>query len=100
MIRLDLLVLYVSDLDASREFYAALGLDLVREQHGGPVHYAAQLDIVAAQNQFVDAAKMVVIGSGAQRAVARLRAGGFTVQRTGLAMDPDGNRVQLSAAGS
>lgn len=41
---LNLLVLYVSDLERSRTFYELLGLDLRREQHGGPVHYAAELD--------------------------------------------------------
>jgi catechol 2,3-dioxygenase-like lactoylglutathione lyase family enzyme len=41
---LDYLVIYVSDLEASAQFYGALGLTLVREQHGfGPVHYSAQL---------------------------------------------------------
>lgn len=39
-----LLVVYTERLDACREFYAGLGLDLVREQHGaGPIHYAVEL---------------------------------------------------------
>ena len=42
--RLDLLVLHTHDLSASREFYEALGLAFVREQHGsGPEHLAATL---------------------------------------------------------
>jgi len=41
---LTLLVIPCSDLARASEFYAALGLDLVREQHGtGPVHYASKL---------------------------------------------------------
>lgn len=42
---LNLLVLYVSDLNESRKFYELLGLDLTLEQHGpeGPVHYSAEL---------------------------------------------------------
>ncbi|OPC80098.1 guanosine polyphosphate pyrophosphohydrolase [Embleya scabrispora] len=42
---LGLIVVYTSRLDACREFYASLGLVLVRERHGsGPEHYAATLD--------------------------------------------------------
>jgi hypothetical protein len=42
--RITLLVIYTEQLESCREFYAGLGLDLVREQHGaGPVHYAAEL---------------------------------------------------------
>ncbi|WP_420873805.1 VOC family protein [Nocardia huaxiensis] len=38
------MVLYVEDLEASRAFYRALGLDLIREQHGrSPVHYSVVL---------------------------------------------------------
>ncbi|GAA4541495.1 VOC family protein [Pseudonocardia xishanensis] len=40
-----LIVIYTERLDQCRDFYGALGLDLVREQHGsGPVHYAAELE--------------------------------------------------------
>jgi transcriptional regulator with XRE-family HTH domain len=39
--KINLLVLRVADLDASRAFYAALGLDLIPERHGkGPLHYS------------------------------------------------------------
>jgi predicted enzyme related to lactoylglutathione lyase len=41
-VALSLLVVYASDLAASKRFYEALGLRFVREQHGGPEHYAAQ----------------------------------------------------------
>ncbi|WP_406279866.1 VOC family protein [Embleya sp. NBC_00896] len=41
---LTLIVLYTHRLDACREFYASLGLTLVRERHGtGPEHHAAVL---------------------------------------------------------
>ncbi|MEU5146716.1 VOC family protein [Streptomyces yangpuensis] len=37
-----LLVIHTTRLEACRDFYAGLGLDLVPEQHGdGPDHYAA-----------------------------------------------------------
>ncbi|MEU8526029.1 VOC family protein [Streptomyces sp. NPDC048629] len=40
----DLLVIYTDRLEACREFYAGLGLDLVPERHGGgPDHYAVTL---------------------------------------------------------
>lgn len=42
---LALVVLYVADLDASHDFYAGLGMELVHEQHGaGPAHYSSTLD--------------------------------------------------------
>uniref|UniRef100_A0AAU2JLG6 VOC family protein n=1 Tax=Streptomyces sp. NBC_00049 TaxID=2903617 RepID=A0AAU2JLG6_9ACTN len=41
---IDLAVIYTTRLDACRDFYGLLGLDLVPEQHGdGPAHYAATL---------------------------------------------------------
>lgn len=41
---LTLLVVYTERLEACREFYAGVGLSLVREQHGsGPVHYSVTL---------------------------------------------------------
>lgn len=43
--RLNLVVIYVADLEASCAFYRCLGLTFVSEQHGaGPAHYAAVLD--------------------------------------------------------
>ncbi|MEU8778381.1 VOC family protein [Streptomyces sp. NPDC048606] len=41
---IDLAVIYTDRLDACRDFYAGVGLDLVAERHGGgPEHYAATL---------------------------------------------------------
>jgi hypothetical protein len=43
-ISLTLLVLKTRQLDVVRNFYAALGIAFMKEQHGkGPVHYAGQL---------------------------------------------------------
>ncbi len=43
--KLNLIVLRVTDLERSREFYEALGLEFVQERHGtGPMHYACDLD--------------------------------------------------------
>ena len=42
--QLDYIVVRCADIERSREFYNALGLALVREQHGnGTVHYASDL---------------------------------------------------------
>ncbi|MGW1144255.1 VOC family protein [Streptomyces sp. NPDC002454] len=39
---IDLMVIYTDRLDACRDFYADLGLVVIREQHGdGPEHYAS-----------------------------------------------------------
>jgi lactoylglutathione lyase len=48
MVVMNLVVLYVKDLERSRRFYEALGLEFVHEQHGdGPAHYAcAMSDLV------------------------------------------------------
>jgi hypothetical protein len=44
-VRVGLLVIYSERVDECRDFYASLGVELVREQHGpGPVHYAAELE--------------------------------------------------------
>lgn len=43
-IRMSLLVLYTSQLEECRDFYAGLGLTFTAERHGqGPEHYAAVL---------------------------------------------------------
>lgn len=45
MSTLSYIVIFCSDVEASRQFYAAHGLDMRREQHdGGPVHYSCALD--------------------------------------------------------
>ncbi|MCB9441157.1 MAG: VOC family protein [Mycolicibacterium sp.] len=86
---LDYLVIYVSDLEASAQFYGALGLTLVREQHGsGPVHYSAQLgetvlELYPAQGQPPTRTRLGLRISGAEK--------------SGTYSDPDGNVVELLA---
>ena len=89
-ISLSLLILYVSDLDASRDFYADLGLNLRREQHGmGPVHWSAQLDgglvleLYPAGGGTVTRTRLVLRVPGAAEAAAE---------------DPDGNLVLVEPA--
>ncbi|MGB5111188.1 MAG: VOC family protein [Mycobacterium sp.] len=87
---LSLLILYVSDIDASREFYTGLGLHLVREQHGrGPEHYSARLDggLVL---------ELYPCGSGpVTRTRLELR---VPDAAPAAAQDPDGNIVLVLAA--
>ena len=88
---LSLVVLYVSDLDASVAFYAGLGLDLIREQHGaGPVHYSAGLDGSA----------VLELYSAGDRPPTRTRLGLRGVSGNGgTVTDPDGNVVERLPAG-
>ncbi|GAA4387495.1 VOC family protein [Tsukamurella soli] len=104
MTALSLLVLYVRNLAESRRFYATLGLSLTEEQHGdGAVHYSATLDGGIVIELYPAPAGMppsrVRIGltvPDPAAAIERLRGAGFTVKRSGLAIDPDGNRVAVS----
>lgn len=103
---LDLLVLYCSDLNESRKFYQLLGLDLTEEQHGaeGPVHYAATLhggvilELYPAPTGVTSRVRLGLRIPDPTAAVGRLRTAGFTVKRSNLVVDPDGNRVVLSHA--
>jgi catechol 2,3-dioxygenase-like lactoylglutathione lyase family enzyme len=102
---LALVVLYVADLEESRHFYATVGLDLVREQHGsGPVHYSAVLD--GAVLELYPAGDGVLPPTRTRLALRvddpyaaakRLREEGFSVAIT-VAEDPDGNAVTLDPA--
>lgn len=90
-----LLVIYTERLDACREFYDALGLPLVREQHGnGPVHYAAEFP-----NGFV----LELYPARSGQATGRLRLG-FTLADSELPpgehllTDPDGRTVAVTVA--
>jgi catechol 2,3-dioxygenase-like lactoylglutathione lyase family enzyme len=101
-VSIDLLVLYVADIEASRGFYELLGLEFVREKHGdGPVHYAAELpggmvlELYPAPTGVVSRVRIGLTVPDQDAAVARLRAAGATVKRSDLAIDPDGNRVLI-----
>lgn len=97
-----LVVLYVADLDASHRFYSLLGLEFAEQRHeGGPVHYAAELPTGVVMGLHPAGEKTVtrtrlgfMVGNRAAVAGA-LRSAGFTVKRQSLAIDPDGNRVEI-----
>ena len=115
---LDALVLTCADLDASRAFYAALGLPLVAEDHGGgPLHYACELGplhfaLFAARAPGAAPARGEAgaglpgfqVTSVEDAFAAALAAGGVSVQepddfpwgRRALVRDPDGRVVELN----
>ena len=44
-VKLNLMVIYVADLEASKRFYESIGLRFAKERHGsGPEHYSADLE--------------------------------------------------------
>ncbi len=115
MIRpLSLLVLYVSDLSVSRDFYAALGLDFVEERHGGgPVHYSSTMPggtVLELYPRGVKPASRTRLGfvvDDLDGAVDTIRTAGWSVRQTprvldhgtvAVVADPDGNSVELLAA--
>lgn len=102
---LTLLVLYASDLDRSREFYQMLDLDFTEEAHGdGPVHYASTLatgtvlELYSAGDRRVTRTRLGFMVRDRSATADALRRNGFTVKRQSLAIDPDGNRVELQDA--
>jgi lactoylglutathione lyase len=103
---LTLVVLRCADLERSRRFYEALGLTLMREQHGaGPLHYSARVGETVLEFypdpsgstrglrlglQVIDLAAVV-------SALAKIGA----VARPGVPLtidDPDGHRLELHSA--
>lgn len=94
---LNYIVLYVSDIDASRDWYeSALGLRFQREHHGnGPIHYSTQLDGTALE----------LYPSG-DRPVTRTRIGLsvpdlYRVRpEPSVITDPDGNVIEVTARAS
>jgi catechol 2,3-dioxygenase-like lactoylglutathione lyase family enzyme len=101
---LQLLVLRCADLDASRRFYAALGLDLREERHGeGPVHWAARVGRAVVELYPADARGPSTVRWGLRvddidATRARVAALGAPDHRDGdvcVVVDPDGSRVEL-----
>ncbi|MGV0633873.1 VOC family protein [Mycolicibacillus trivialis] len=100
---LTLLVLYVSDPERSRDFYELLGLDFTEERHeGGTVHHAAALpggtvlELYPASDRPVTRTRLGFAVRDRAAVAKTLRLAGFTVKRQSLAIDPDGNRVEIT----
>ncbi|MFO0619076.1 MAG: VOC family protein [Polyangiaceae bacterium] len=99
-----LLVLRCADLEASRRFYEALGLDFQEERHGdGPRHLSATVGGAVVELYPADARGSSNVRWGLRvddldAVLARLAALGIAVRRDGEAhvvLDPDGSRVEL-----
>lgn len=89
-----LIVIYAERLDECRDFYAGLGLDLVREQHGsGPTHYAVEL---------AGGLVLEIYPGTAERSTGRLRLGLTVPATSGLTegehklTDPDGRIIVVT----
>lgn len=99
---LNLLVLHVGDVDRSLRFYELLGLDFTEERHGdGPVHYAATMPGGAVLELYPAGSMVTCIRLGFTvsdrvSTADTLHRNGFTVKRQSLAIDPDGNRVEIT----
>ena len=111
--RLSLLVIRAADMERTVAFYRALGLSFERERHGsGPVHYAAKCDgtvfEVYPARQGEPATASVRLGFSVwdvpKATAALLGTGGVLQGKAGtmrsVVIDPEGNRVELTAAGA
>jgi catechol 2,3-dioxygenase-like lactoylglutathione lyase family enzyme len=108
-----LITLRCADVEHSREFYEALGLSLVAEQHGsGPRHYSATvgatvLELYPRQDAETRGLRLGFSVSDLAAAVgAAGRVGGKVVRvetaptRSAILEDPDGHTIELTSAGS
>lgn len=111
-LKLSLVVVYAQNMEATREFYAALGLDFQNEQHAnGPLHYSAMLgdavfEIYPLQSD--EPAGSLRLGFGVpsvDRTLQSLRLRHVKVVseprdspwgRRAVVTDPNGNRVELT----
>jgi catechol 2,3-dioxygenase-like lactoylglutathione lyase family enzyme len=108
MATLTLLVLRCRDLERSKQFYMALGLVFIKEQHGsGPLHYSSQLGTTLIElYPATSSTSSVRLGLAVNDVAAILesvRSLGFAVEHeptverpTCVVRDPDDNRVELS----
>jgi len=108
---LSCLVLRCADLDLSRTFYAALGLDPESEQHGGPRHFSIQLGATVLELYSAGNAPSAPIRLGLAKPIspkallAVERCGGSVVReardsqgRTAVVRDPDQNLIDVRVA--
>ena len=83
-------VIYVSDLVKSYDFYRDLGFDLKTERHGsGPIHYSISCDGI-----------VIEIYQGKCDVISKIRLGMpkkllNSTAKIGLFVDPDGNKVHI-----
>lgn len=108
---MNLVVLYVSDLEQSARFYSALGIEFAEERHGGgPLHYSSNagsglvFELYPAGSKPVTRTRIGFRFDDAAEAVAALSAAGWTEVSQArdldygcvrVVRDPDGNAVEL-----
>jgi catechol 2,3-dioxygenase-like lactoylglutathione lyase family enzyme len=106
-----LIVLRCADVERAREFYEALGLTLVAEQHGaGSRHYSATigrtvLELYPRRGSETRGMRLGLSVSDLAAAVGALERVGGRVVRTGatqtpsaIVEDPDGHTIELTQA--
>jgi catechol 2,3-dioxygenase-like lactoylglutathione lyase family enzyme len=111
---MNLVVIRVSDLERSREFYSTLGLDLTPEKHGsGPLHYSCEMndlvvELYPTKTRPTGGGRIGLRIARPNLAVDRLLSSGHLSERSVslrrepraevlLVRDPDGNDIELSA---
>ncbi len=111
---INLIVLYVRDLERSRQFYAQIGLQFAREKHGnGPEHFACESSSIVFElypHSAPDASTNVVrLGfcvESVDQTLAQMTSCGFEAQATPndspwgrrvVVRDPDGNFVEFTS---
>ena len=99
---LTLLVLFVADPTESLRFFTACGLRFAAEQHGaGPMHYAAALpggltlELYPAGSRPPTRTRLGLTVADAAATLRDLVTAGFAVD-CAVALDPDGNAVELA----
>lgn len=107
-VALGYIVVRCEALEDSVRFYRTLGLELVRERHGGgPEHYSARigelvLELYPARTERTAGVRLGLIVDDLAGVVARLIEGGAEVSQRGgewVVVDPDGHVVALSPSG-
>ena len=84
---LSYLVLYVSDIDKSFQFYSGLGFKLTNEKHGnGPDHYSIKMDHC-----------IIELYPSKNGKTSLVRIGIYINDYNGLKLvsDPDGNKLEI-----
>lgn len=115
MPELNLIVLYVKDVESSARFYKALGIDFSEEQHGnGPKHLAGRVGAAAVLELYPSNTTMITSGlrlgftitsyQGILEAIADAGGAVKSGPKPGpwgyraVVADPDGNKIELVKA--
>lgn len=99
--RIALVVLRSLDPDRLSKFYTSIGIPMVVEQHGsGPRHFAADFGTGVIEIYPSKQAQKTTFGlavSSPEAFLSNWVSAGGTSSASGMAIDPDGNTVHLTA---